>query len=388
MGIMTRFEFSTVTKIIFGMGVFNEVVTFASEMGNRVFVVTSEFKEHSDILLDKLVKMNIKSVAFPVTDEPTIEIIKQGVNIARGSDCDIVISIGGGSVIDTGKAIAAFLTNTDEITDYLEVIGKGKPLTNTSVPFIAIPTTAGTGSEVTSNSVLSLLELKVKVSIRSPLLLPRIAIIDPLLTCSMPPSLTATTGIDALTQLIEAFISNKANPMTDPLCMDGINRAARFLKHAFFNGDDLEARENMALASLFSGIALSNAKLGAVHGIAGALGGILPIPHGLICANLLLPVLETNIKALRSRNPDSIVLNRLKEISIIMTGKPNAEVDESITWIKDLTNDLNIPKLSKFGLKEEMFSVIVEKSQKSSSMKGNPIQLTDGEITEILYKVM
>ena len=197
--------------------------------------------------------------------------------------------------------MAALLTNEGDLSDYLEVVGKGRPLQNPAAPCIAVPTTAGTGAEVTYNAVLGVPDQHVKVSMRSPLMLPRWAIVDPLLTHSMPPELTASTGLDALTQLIEAFVSNKANPLTDGVCREGLQRAGRSLRRAFEDGSDAEAREDMSLASLFSGMALANAKLGAVHGFAGPLGGMTDAPHGVICGKLLPYVMQANVRALQDR---------------------------------------------------------------------------------------
>ena len=261
---------------------------------------------------------------FHVSGEPTVEVIEAGLEQARDHHSELVISLGGGSVIDAGKAIAALLTNPGQIYDYLEVVGKGKPLTNPSVPYIAIPTTAGTGSEVTRNAVITVADQRVKVSLRSPSMLPRLAIVDPELAFGLPPEITAFTGLDALTQLIEPFLSNAANPMTDALCREGMRYAARSLRQAHDHGDDPEAREGMALASLFGGLALANAKLGAVHGFAGPIGGMFPAPHGAICARLLPLVVEGNLKAIRSRAAQASTLDRFIEMSRLLTGDQNA----------------------------------------------------------------
>jgi alcohol dehydrogenase class IV len=276
------------------------------------------------------------------------------------------------------------LTNGGELEDYLEVVGAGKQLLHTSVPHLAIPTTAGTGAEVTRNAVLSVPEFRVKVSMRSPLLLPRLAVVDPEMTYSIPPSVTASTGLDTLTQLIEPYVSNKANPLTDGLCREGLKRVARSLRQAYEDGSNKAARENMSVASLFSGLALANAKLGAVHGFAGPLGGMISAPHGAICAKLLPHVMEANVKALQQRAADSPALARYDEIAQLLTGLPTARAVDGVRWIQDLCAVLSVPSLSEFGLKEQDFSNVVTKAQKSSSMKGNPIKLTDDELIDIL----
>jgi len=381
-----RFEFATATQIIFGPETIREVVPEAAKMGKRAFVVTGRSPERAQPLLEQLNRHAIEYVTFSVPTEPTTTIITEAVKQARQAKSDLVIGIGGGSVLDTGKAIAAMLTNSGELEDYLEVVGLGKPLIQSPAPYIAIPTTAGTGAEVTRNAVLAVPEKQVKVSMRSPLMLPRLAVVDPELTYSMLPSTTASTGLDALTQLIEAYVSNKANPLTDGICREGLNRAGRSLRQAYENGSDSNAREDMALASLFSGLALANAKLGAVHGFAGPLGGMIFAPHGVICARLLPLVCEANVQALHNREPDLSALARYDQIAQILTGKVSARAADGVEWIQNLCKALTVPPLAQFGLKEQDFPTVVAKAQKSSSMKGNPIPLTDDELMGILEK--
>ena len=276
------------------------------------------------------------------------------------------------------------LTNDGVLEDYLEVVGAGRPLTHPAAPYVAIPTTAGTGAEVTRNAVLCVPERKVKVSMRSAFLLPRLAIVDPLLTHSMPPALTASTGLDALTQLAEAFVSNKANPLTDGLCREGLQRAGRSLRRAFEDGSDAEAREDMALASLFSGLALANAKLGAVHGFAGPLGGMIDVPHGIVCGRLLPLVIEANVRALHDRAAGSPALARHDEIGRLLTGNSAAKASDAVCWVQELCETFALPPLRRFGLSEDAFPEAIAKAKKASSMKGNPIQLTDDELRTIL----
>ncbi len=381
-----RFEFATATRIIFGPGKIREVPPEAAEMGKRAFVVTGRNPERAQPLLEQLNAHHIECVTFNVPSEPTTTIVKQAVEQARKAKSDLVIGIGGGSAIDTGKVIAAMLANCGKLLDYLEVVGFGKPLKKTPVPYIAIPTTAGTGAEVTRNAVLAVPEHQVKVSMRSPLMLPRLAVIDPELTHSMPPSTTASTGLDALTQLIEAYVSNKANPLTDGICQQGLKRAGCSLQKAYENGSDSNAREDMALASLFSGLALANAKLGAVHGFAGPLGGMISAPHGVICARLLPFVCQANVQALQSREPDSPALARYEQIARILTDETTAQAADPVAWVQGLCAALKVPPLAQFGLKEKDFPTVVAKTQKSSGIKGNPISLTDEELMEILEK--
>lgn len=381
-----RFEFATATRIIFGPGTISEAASLAGEMGKRACVVTGRSMERAEPFLERLSKQGIDYVIFNVTDEPTTMVARVGVETAREATSDFVVSIGGGSVLDMGKIIAAMLTNNGKLEDYLEVVGAGKPLLHNSVPHITIPTTAGTGAEVTRNAVLGVPEHRVKVSMRSVLMLPRLAVVDPELTHSMPPALTATTGLDALTQLVEAYVSDKANPLTDSICREGLRRAGRSLRRAFENGDDPDAREDMALASLFSGLALANAKLGAVHGFASPLGGMLGAPHGALCARLLPFVIETNVQALRRRAARSPALARYDEIAQLLTGKPAAKATEGVIWVQNLCSDLKIPSLAQFRLKEQDFAIVVANTKKSSSMKGNPVALTDEELAEIVRR--
>ena len=230
------FEFATATRIIFGDGAIQQVAPAAKQWGRRVLVVTGRSTERAERLRKDLEAGGVQSFDFAVEGEPTVDLIARGLDQARAEDCDVVIALGGGSVIDAGKAIAGLLTNPGEVLDYLEVVGKGNALQNPAAPFIAVPTTAGTGSEVTRNAVLGVPARQVKVSLRSPFLLPRLAVVDPELTLDLPPAITARTGLDALTQLIEAYVSIRANPMTDGFCVQGIPLAARSLRRAFHHG--------------------------------------------------------------------------------------------------------------------------------------------------------
>ncbi|MBZ0292640.1 MAG: iron-containing alcohol dehydrogenase [Anaerolineae bacterium] len=381
-----NFEFATASRIIFGSGKLYDLRAIVAEMGTRVLVITATTVTRSSSLLELLDEGHIPYSVFQVTEEPSVELVQAGIKQARQADCDLVIAMGGGSVIDTGKAIAALATNAGEPLDYLEVIGKGQPLTQPPLPVIAIPTTAGTGAEVTRNAVLASHEHKVKVSLRSPLMLPRVALVDPELTYSVPPNVTAYTGMDALTQVLEPYVTHLANPLTDSLCREGMARAARSLRRAYDDGEDNAAREDMALTSLFGGLALANAKLGAVHGFAGPLGGMYHAPHGAVCARLLPFVTEVNVHALRDRDPHNRALERYDEIGQILTGTPGAE--QVVAWVHELGEALEIPPLGEYGVTRAAIPEIVEKSARSSSMKGNPITLTHDELAGILEQAL
>jgi alcohol dehydrogenase class IV len=379
-----HFEFATATRISFGAGVLREAGPLAREFDSRALVVTGADARRAGPLRVLLRQHGVGDVGFPVAGEPAVETVQQGVALARQEHCGVVISFGGGSALDAGKAIAAMLTNTGELVDYLEVIGRGKALAKPSAPFIAIPTTAGTGSEVTRNAVLASPEHHVKASLRSPFMLPRLAVVDPELTLGLPPSITASTGLDALTQLIEPYLCSRANPMTDAVCVEGIRRAARSLRAAVADGRDTAARMDMAVASLFGGMALANAGLGAVHGFAGPIGGQFPAPHGAVCAALLPHVMEANLRALRQRQPTAQALRRYEEVARLATGGAGATAEAGVEWVRNLVADLNIPGLGHYGLKPEHTAELVEKASRASSMKANPITLTPDELAEIL----
>ena len=379
---MSSFEFATAGRIIFGAGKLAELGKQMEGRVTRVLLVRGHSADAIPRVKEMLSVLNIGLVEFEVHGEPTVGLTREGVKAALG--CDMVIGLGGGSVMDAGKAIASLVTNDGDVLDYLEVIGRGAALITAPLPYVAIPTTAGTGTEVTRNAVIESPEHGVKVSLRSPLMLPRTALVDPELTYSLPPAVTASSGLDALTQLIEPFVSVKSNPMTDAICREGIRHAAKSLRRAYHDGLDKEAREGMSLASLFGGLALANAGLGAVHGFAGPLGGTLHAPHGAICARLLPLVMETNLTALQSRYAGHVALERYAEIAILLTGAQNASAQDGVKWVAELVRELNIPSLSMFGMNAAQIPDAVEKTLKASSYKGNPIPLSADELTAIL----
>ena len=366
----------------------HQIGPIAAEMGRRALVVTGRTTRRTSPLLNELATRGIESVIFPVAGEPTIVTVREATGHARKAGYDLVIGFGGGSALDAGKAVAALLTNDGDPEDYLEVIGRGKQLTRPSLPYIAIPTTAGTGSEVTRNAVLASPEHRVKVSMRSPLMLPRLALVDPELTYDLPPEITASTGLDALTQLVEPYTSVRANPITDALCLEGMRRVARSLARAFEHGYDAAAREDMALASLFGGFALANAGLGIVHGIAGPVGARLTAPHGAICARLLPFAMEVNIAALQKRLPESEALRRYDDIARNLTGSETAKASDGVEWVEKLCSYLRIPRLASQGMSPEDFPEVIEAADRASSTKANPVQLTKDEMLQILARAL
>lgn len=371
-----RFEFATATRIVFGAGTVREVAAAAAEMGRRALVVSRRSAN--------LESAGIAGEPFPVHSEPTVDVVRQGTQLARETACDLVIALGGGSAIDAGKAIAALLTNGGDPLDYLEVVGQGRPLARASAPFIAVPTTAGTGSEVTRNAVLASPAHRIKASLRSPYMLPRLAIVDPELTLHLPPQITATTGLDALTQLIEPYVSIRANAITDLYCIEGMRRAAFALRRAWHDGHDPAARTDMAFASLLGGLALANAGLGAVHGFAAPLGGKFDAPHGALCAALLPHAMRVNIAALR--DPERRA--RYREVARILTGLPNATPEDGAAWVTDLCVELAIQPLRAYGVRSADVPALAEQAARASSMKANPVVLSQEQLEDLLTRAI
>ncbi len=393
------FNFSTATRIVFGRAKVREVAAAVPGMGERAMLVTNRIKEADYTNLDairergfdiekELNSKRVETFRYLVSGEPSIEMVEEGILFAKEKGMNVFVGIGGGSAIDTAKAISAVMANGGECLDYLEVIGKGKKITKKSLPFVAVPTTAGTGAEVSANAVLASMEHNVKVSLRSPLMIADLAIVDPELTISVPPAVTASTGLDAFTQVIEPFVSRMANPITDALCREGMKRASRSLYKAYLDGEDIEAREDLCIVSLFGGICLANAKLGAVHGFAGPLGGLYHGAHGAICAALLPHVVEVNVAALRERDAESPILERYREVARIVTTDQNASVEDGVRWIAELVKSMQIKGLAEYGMKEEDFPRIITMSSASSSMKGNCIELNEKEMREILSRAL
>ncbi len=383
-GARMMFEFATAGRILFGPGRIQQLPGLAQGLGRTALLVLGKSHRHGEPVTAALAGCGLRSVVFSVEHEPTIHLVDEAATLARDSGCDLVIAVGGGSVIDAGKAISAMLTHPGAVLDYLELVGGGRPLDRPAAPCLAVPTTAGTGAEVTRNAVLGVPEHRVKASLRSPFLLPRVALIDPELTIPLPPAVTAYTGMDALTQLIEPFVSSAANPLTDGVCREGMALAARSLRRAYQDGSDLSSRNDMALAALFGGLALANARLGAVHGLAGVLGGVTGHPHGAICARLLPFVMEANIQALEADRPGTPVLPRYAEAARILTGNPSARPADAVAWVCDLCAALEIPPLRAGGLAPADGPHIIPIAQRASSMQGNPVKLSDDELAAIL----
>jgi alcohol dehydrogenase class IV len=389
---VSGFEFATAARVIVGVGRAGELPEVVAGLGSRVLVCTgADPSRHAGLLAG----LGAPAATFPVAGEPTVDLARAALAAAREHGADVVIAVGGGSVIDTGKAVAMLLGNGGDPLDYLEVVGAGRQITRPAVPCVAVPTTAGTGAEVTANAVLASPGHGLKASLRSPLMIPKVALVDPRLTVSCPPQVTAASGLDALTQCLEPFVSARANPVTDGLAREGLRRAGTGLRAAYADGSDLRAREDMAVCSLLGGMALANAKLGAVHGLAGVIGAIAEVPHGVACATLLAPVIEANVQALRSGPPGPAdvawyaeVAARYAEVARLLTGRGDAVADEGVAWIRDTVTRLDVRGLGSFGLGPQHAGDVAAKASKSSSMRGNPVRLAQDALKTVFLQAL
>ena len=382
------FEFATAQRIVFGPGSLAGVTPVARELGRHALLVTGRDASRARRLVESLHTAGLAVSTALIPQEPSTDDIVHTTAAAQAAGCDLVIGFGGGAALDAAKAVAALLTNPGDLSDYLEVIGRALPLAHPAMPCIAIPTTAGTGTEVTRNAVLTSKPHRVKVSLRSVHLLPRLAVVDPELTHSLPPAATAASGVDALTQLIEPYVSVRANPLADGFCVEGLRRVARSLRRAFEDGTDAAAREDMAFGSLCGGLALATAGLGAVHGFANPIGGLFGAPHGAVCAALLPHVMAANVHALRTRAPEHPALARFDEIARLLTGRPHATAADGVAWIRDLVAILQIPGLRAYGTGSADTSAIVAAASRASSMKTNPVSLTPEELAAIVVQAI
>lgn len=386
--VTPRWEWLTPTRVVFGRGTAAELPPLTASLGQRVWLITGSSPARTAGLRDALAAHVLVVGARGVAHEPNLDLVASLAADARQQRADVIVAIGGGSVLDAGKAVAALVTNTRDPLDYVEVVGRGLPLEVPPLPVIAVPTTAGTGSEVTKNAVVSVAGRRVKVSLRHPLMCPRIALVDPALTVPLPPDVTAYSGLDALTQNIEPFLSKRAQPITDALCREGIRRVTLGLAAAYRDGTNLDAREHMCLASLSGGLALANAGLGAVHGLAGPIGGMFDAPHGAVCAALLPWVFETNWRALDSRAADHPARQRADEVARLLTGDPRAVAADGSRWLQRQNETLAVPGLRTWGIGTGDIAAIAEHSQRASSMAANPIPLTTEELADILGRAL
>lgn len=386
-----NWKFTTLPQILCQQGGRHQLGSLASELGQRVLLVTGRMNgvraQHLADIQSSLEAANLYVHHWVQTGEPTIEDVEAGTAAARSHHCDLIIAVGGGSAIDAAKAIGGVVANGGTPLDYLEVVGAGKPLIKPALPLIAVPTTAGAGSEGTRNAVLCVKSRAVKVSMRGEQLRPHLALLDAELAVTVPSDITAATGLDCLTQLIESYTSNKAQPLTDAWALEGIQRAVPALPLVYRDGSEVDAREQMLIAALLGGLCLGNAGLGAVHGFAGPLGGSFPIPHGIACATLLVPVLSSNLAKAQTTN-NSQLLNKYAVLGRILSQQPDLPAaiacEQVIEQCQALVNAFEIQKLSHYGVSQDSFPDLVAAAERSSSMKYNPVPLSSHELTQCL----
>ena len=379
-----QFEFATAARIVFGRGKIALLPEIVREFGSAALVVTGSKPDRAAPLIDALRQAGVEAFVFACGGEPTVDLVRSGAAKARETRAQIVVGIGGGSAIDAAKAIAIIATNSGEPLDYLEVVGRGQPFERLPLPFVAVPTTAGTGAEVTRNAVLGSPAHGVKASLRSSSMLAKVALVDADLTVDLPREITAYTGMDALTQLIEPFVSCRANPTVDLFCVEGLKRVRDSLLRTFEDGQAVEARESMSYASLLGGLSLANAGLGVVHGFAAPLGGLLNAPHGALCAAILPWGVSVNLKALRDREPSHPAFRKFGEAAQILLDDQKAEAEDLPAWLANLVQRLAIRRLSEHGLTQDRIPDLVAKAAQASSMKANPIPLTAGELRQVM----
>ncbi len=381
-------EFYAPGKIIFGPGGLSQVGIEAKKLGSTALIVlgSSAMRKNGTLerLIHLLIENNLKYVIYEnIPSDPTVEIVDSGTSLARKGNCNLVIALGGGSVLDTGKAISAMVTNEGSVADYQEIEGKDRKFKTKPIPFIAIPTTSGTGSEATRNAVITNTKLGVKKSIRNPWLIPEVALVDPELTLSLPPHITAICGGDALTQCIESYLGKKSQEITDALALHAIGLIGKSLIKAVKEGKNLEARKDMAMAALLSGLCLSNSGLGAAHALSHPLGVYYKIPHGLSCAILLPYVMEYNLPVV-TKKLAKIAHSLGEDISLL---SETEAAQKAVEKIKEILIAVGIKEnLFEWKIKEEDFPQLI-KGAKGGSLNNNPRDTSDEDLIKLLYKM-
>lgn len=395
---LAPFSIARLPHILFGEGRVADIPAQVAVLGKRVLIITGakSFRTtaHWDALQKSLREQNIQKETFTVSGEPSPDVVDQAVKDYQNSDIEVVLGIGGGSVLDAAKAIAGLLPHGNSVMDHLEGVGKGIAYQGPAIPFIAVPTTAGTGSEATKNAVLSR-QGEFKKSFRHECLVPQVAIVDPALLASCPADLLAANGMDAFTQLLESYVSSNANPLTDALAMSGMTAFRDGFFAAYEGKDDatIQAGHNqLAYAALLSGITLAQTGLGSVHGLASPLGAFFPCPHGVVCGTLVAEATDININALRERMPDSIALGKYANVGALLTNHPPPTEAPSIEFctrlveiLRNWTARLALTKLSTYGMQLTDLNKVIANCR-GGSMKTNPIVLTDSELRELLQR--
>jgi alcohol dehydrogenase len=395
--VISSFSVSSLPRIVFGEGTLTQVPIHAASFGKRALIITGGHSFHDSpywgTLISGLQAQGISWEAESVESEPSPQLVDDTVANWCDTHIDVVVGIGGGSVLDAAKAVAGLLPKGNSVMDHLEGVGPELPYLGPPIPYIAVPTTAGTGSEATKNAVLSLQGLHgYKKSFRHDLLVPRVAVVDPLLLASCPPNLIAANGMDALTQLLESYVSSRASQFSDALALSGLDAVRTGLIDWYAGNENAASgRSKMAYAALLSGITLAQAGLGSVHGLASPLGAYFPIPHGVACGALVAAATDANIRALRERAPGSRSLEKYAQIGRMLNGRPELPCDEAwqllVQTLCDWTQKMNLPRLGGYGIQESDIPRIVENCR-GSSMKTNPVELTDIEVRDVLKQCL
>ena len=386
--MVNSFTLSKIPQILFGPGTREELPSIIKKYGNTVLIITgaSSFKS-SDLgkkLLDRLENEKLEIFRVRIIKEPSPSDVDEIVREYYHRNVNVVVAVGGGSALDTGKAVSAMLHSGENVRDYLEGVGT-KVHSGIKLPFIAIPTTSGTGSETTNNAVISEVgEKGFKRSLRHSNFVPDYAIVDPELVLSCPAEITAASGMDAFSQLLESYLSNKACLLTDSLAIEGLKCVKRSLLKACSKGNNLEARSDMAYAAMISGITLSNAGLGVVHGFASSLGGYFDIPHGIACGTLMGIANRINVEVLFENEDDVFTLDKYVTAGRIFadaTGRDDRYYAQTLVdYIEGLIKTLNLPRLGSFGVKTEHLDKLIS----STSLKNNPVVLDKEDLKDII----
>ncbi len=388
--VIAPFKFARIPVLIFGNGTIAQLPEHLIKMGKHVLLVTGKksFRttEEWNRLVNTLKEHGAMWYEVHVADEPSPDLIDETVVEFREQGIEVVAAIGGGSVIDAGKAISAMLREKGSVLDYLEGVGSGAVHSGNKVPFIAVPTTAGTGSEATKNAVLSRIGREgFKNSLRHDNFVPDVALVDPQLTLTCPPALSAACGMDAFTQLLESYVSTKANPMTDALAFSGMAFCKEnLIKVCTKEPNNPESRTAMSYAAFISGITLANAGLGIVHGLAGPMGGFFRIPHGVACGTLLSAAVKSTIRKLQETDPGNSALEKYARVGALLRDTDEKDMERSLNTLIDTleewTSSLHLPRLGAYSITPSDFDKII----KASSNKNNPISLNDDEVRTIL----
>ncbi len=379
------FQFMTATRIIFGENTYLSSLSLLSQFGYSVLLVTGKELSRAQPVIDYLQQQKMRYQHIVIRCEPNITMVEEAAVAARKFKPDLVVAVGGGSAVDMGKALSAMIPNHGSVYDYVEVVGRCVPLKTKPIPFIAIPSLAGSGAEVTRKAVLKSGQDRVKVSLRSAELLPDVAIVDPCLTYGMSSLLAGRGAMEAFVHLMEAYVCSAPNPLTDMVCEQGLTKLSRAILPACLD-DDKRARGDLSFSAMLGGMAVSNAKQGAAHGLAAALGGKLEAPHSMITSRLAPHVMGENIIAARRKGREDI-LQRYRRIAYCLTGKEQQYEESCVTWSQEILDRLQLPKLDAFGVCHTSFEQVADDALKSVSIRGNPLPLTKDRLVHILQQV-